>query len=520
MKSIKNTYCRIKNALLFSVSLLLLMCSSCSTTEKIIMRNSASEFKNKNYEEVESVFKEMGFVNVECVPLEDIVYGIIAKENEVSDVYINSNNNFKIGSEFDKNSNVTIKYHTKKAKVPIVEESTTIPTGEIIMQFSSKELEGKHYKTVANRFEDAGFANIKYSTIEKEGWGKKDGNVADVTINGQNFKKGAKFESNAIVRITYYGTDLTSTKEAPENELNNNIKPSEIQNDEKKELFGKTKDETSILGTWVQENNSDPNIIYYAAIDEGTITIYIYNDGTQITDLYWTGTFNANIDTNGQNIITSHNYKFITDYISSSSHINDKVIIYENNRLRLNVSYNGISEDIVLKKDNENWAQTINYLENRLSGYNEETSVEFNGLIINLPTYFDTKDEQSTEKTIVYFPKDEKSIANFVLDHILYNEQITQDSLLNISENVVRSYESVSEIKDIQYHPEYEVPCVTVLSSSGTGLRLDAFYPIDENTNIVNLVLVFDFTDKSLNDYIGDFKKVVKNVKVKTQNIT
>ena len=37
------------------------------------------------------------------------------------------------------------------------------------------------------------------------------------------------------------------------------------------------------------------------AIDEDTITIYKYNSTTEITDYYWTGSFDNNIDINEKN---------------------------------------------------------------------------------------------------------------------------------------------------------------------------------------------------------------------------
>ena len=70
------------------------------------------DFKSKQLDEAESLLKEAGFKNIRTERLEDLITGLLTKENEVESVTINGSDDFKKGSVFDENTQVVIVYHT------------------------------------------------------------------------------------------------------------------------------------------------------------------------------------------------------------------------------------------------------------------------------------------------------------------------------------------------------------------------------------------------------------------------
>ena len=77
----------------------------------------ASEYKFKNYTEVEKALKSLGFTNIKHNVLYDIVLGW-TDEGEVDSVSIAGNTDFKRGDVFTSDSEVIITYHMKEEDDP------------------------------------------------------------------------------------------------------------------------------------------------------------------------------------------------------------------------------------------------------------------------------------------------------------------------------------------------------------------------------------------------------------------
>lgn len=83
----------------------------------IMMPSDASEYNYKNYKEVESTIKDLGFTNISTEILYDIVFGI-TDEGETESVSIGGNRDFKRGDIFSKDEEVVITYHMKEEDDP------------------------------------------------------------------------------------------------------------------------------------------------------------------------------------------------------------------------------------------------------------------------------------------------------------------------------------------------------------------------------------------------------------------
>lgn len=93
---------------------------------------------------------------------------------------------------------------------------TLIVAGEVILYNIRNEVPGrlwdfrnKPYAEAVERFKDAGFVFVFAREESEKCWRTAiPGTVADITIQGKNtFKKGERFPSNAIVRITYHSSE-------------------------------------------------------------------------------------------------------------------------------------------------------------------------------------------------------------------------------------------------------------------------------------------------------------------------
>lgn len=84
---------------------------------KIKLEAPVSEYKYKNYSEVESALKSLGFTNIKYEILYDIVFGI-TQEGEVDKVSIAGNSDFKRGDIFSADDEIIITYHMKEEDNP------------------------------------------------------------------------------------------------------------------------------------------------------------------------------------------------------------------------------------------------------------------------------------------------------------------------------------------------------------------------------------------------------------------
>ena len=79
--------------------------------------------------------------------------------------------------------------------------------GQIELPISEKKLHGENSKKVESKFEDLGFANLKYEKVRdlKFGLFAHSGDVSEVTINGDNdFKKGDNYNKKSKSKIYYH----------------------------------------------------------------------------------------------------------------------------------------------------------------------------------------------------------------------------------------------------------------------------------------------------------------------------
>ena len=79
--------------------------------------------------------------------------------------------------------------------------------GNVRTPLKSKKCKGENYQNIEDKFEEAGFTNIKLKKDAdlKVGILNKDGEVESVTINGdKKFDEGDAYPSNAEVIITYH----------------------------------------------------------------------------------------------------------------------------------------------------------------------------------------------------------------------------------------------------------------------------------------------------------------------------
>lgn len=85
--------------------------------DEIMMPAKASDYKFKNYQEVETSLRELGFSNISTEILYDIYFGI-TEEGETEKVSIDGNSEFNRGDIFSRDANIVITYHMKEEDDP------------------------------------------------------------------------------------------------------------------------------------------------------------------------------------------------------------------------------------------------------------------------------------------------------------------------------------------------------------------------------------------------------------------
>ncbi len=79
---------------------------------QVVVPNSISGYKSKNYQSIEAQLQGAGFQNIKCVPLKDLTFGLLKKPGMVESIVINGDNVTTGGGKYDQNDLVIISYHS------------------------------------------------------------------------------------------------------------------------------------------------------------------------------------------------------------------------------------------------------------------------------------------------------------------------------------------------------------------------------------------------------------------------
>jgi hypothetical protein len=144
----------------FSLSLI----SGCGSGDdgRIRMPSSSSNYAKMDFAEVETELRAAGFTNVQSVPLEDLITGILNKEGEVKEVSVDGRTTFSTDTKHFPNVEIVVYYHS----FPIKESS----------EQTSQEVVGQ-----SETMDDAGEAESG-NDISEANVGSTEGNTGDEVI--------------------------------------------------------------------------------------------------------------------------------------------------------------------------------------------------------------------------------------------------------------------------------------------------------------------------------------------------
>ena len=112
---------RINLFLIFIVVLGLSACAKPSDPSKAIVPDSSDYLEGQNYEDVQHKFEKAGFTNIELVVIYDLITGWLVSDGEVESVSIDGVTSFESRTEFNKDAQVIITYHTFASNKPAPE---------------------------------------------------------------------------------------------------------------------------------------------------------------------------------------------------------------------------------------------------------------------------------------------------------------------------------------------------------------------------------------------------------------
>ncbi len=163
---------------------------------RIDYRTKELDYEGEKYKEVQNKLESIGFVDVTCVPLNDLNSGDDKKVGKVKSILI-GDVEYSKASTLNLFQPVFIKYHSEKKATD----------SQIKITKSSKKLKGEDYQEVVGELEKMGFSNIETVPLGdlKKGIIHKDGHVKEVSIGGKTkFKDGEIFDMDAVVIVTYH----------------------------------------------------------------------------------------------------------------------------------------------------------------------------------------------------------------------------------------------------------------------------------------------------------------------------
>lgn len=161
---------------------------------EIMIPSPVSEYKYMNYEESEKALRELGFTNISTKAVYDIVFGVTT-EGSVESVSINGNTEFVRGDIFASDAEIVITYHMRQEDDPTI----------ISLPQSLPDYVGESHIDVEEKFKALGFTNIEKKEVITRDDSYADGEVFNVTIEGNaSFEEGNTVKNDQTILIEYY----------------------------------------------------------------------------------------------------------------------------------------------------------------------------------------------------------------------------------------------------------------------------------------------------------------------------
>lgn len=80
--------------------------------DKVKVPSVVSDYEKKSYVAIEAMFRGAGFTNINCIPLNDLTFGLLKKPNMVESITINGKEITSGGKKFAPDAKVVISYHS------------------------------------------------------------------------------------------------------------------------------------------------------------------------------------------------------------------------------------------------------------------------------------------------------------------------------------------------------------------------------------------------------------------------
>ena len=168
----------------------------CDAKIRIDYRTKELDYEGEKYKEIQNKLESIGFVDVKCVPLNDLNSSDDKKAGKVKSILINDVE-YSNASTLNLFQTVYIRYHSEKRA----------SDSQIKITKASKKFKGEDYQDVVDELEKMGFSNVETVPLGdlKKGIIHKDGHVKEVSIGGKTkFKDGEIFDMDAVVIVSYH----------------------------------------------------------------------------------------------------------------------------------------------------------------------------------------------------------------------------------------------------------------------------------------------------------------------------
>lgn len=160
------------------------------------------ELIGTDYHNAVDILKQMGFMDFDCIGMQDLDKKDQKKAGSVESVMI-GDLPIDEATELDLTSHVTISFHSERVAT----------SSQVSVSAASKDLVGKNYKDGVEALEAMGFANVRSEALNDiandwynpKSWVYKDGDISAVSIDGTTkFSEGDIFDKNATVIVSYH----------------------------------------------------------------------------------------------------------------------------------------------------------------------------------------------------------------------------------------------------------------------------------------------------------------------------